>query len=219
MNSDKLSWNAFIVGLQKFFEAYQAYPEIIYCKENEWKRVRYVLSAAVCCILCAVCLSMLYLMCCMLQHMLYSMRCMLYIMCCMLLATCCILCMLQYAVYYVLYATVYSLLIYVLYAAEHVFIMCCMLQHVVHYALYAAGVRARLPSFARKWEKAVNESVDGRNKYYYASPSSGEAYRDRQLTTNLELKFFVCRHVSLWGFQNRVCLSVHLSVPQEKKSP
>ena len=53
----------------------------------------------------------------------------------------------------------------------------------------------------------------------YASPSSGEAYRDRQLTTSFELKFFVCRHVSICGFQNRVCLSVHLSVPREKKSP
>ena len=73
------------------------------------------------------------------------------------------------------------------------------------------------------------------NAYFYASPSSGEAYRDRQLTTNFE--FWV--HVSMWGFQNRVCpsvclsvclsvcpsvclsvcLSVHLSVPREKKSP
>ena len=44
--------------------------------------------------------------------------------------------------------------------------------------------------------------------YIYASPSPGEAYRDRRLTTNFELKFFVCRHVSMWGFQNRVCLSV-----------
>ena len=25
---------------------------------------------------------------------------------------------------------------------------------------------------------------------------------------SFELKFFVCRHVSMWGFQNRVCLSV-----------
>ena len=25
---------------------------------------------------------------------------------------------------------------------------------------------------------------------------------------SFELKFFVCRHVSIWGFQNRVCLSV-----------
>ena len=32
---------------------------------------------------------------------------------------------------------------------------------------------------------------------FYASPSSGEAYWDRQLTTNFELKFFVCRHVSM----------------------
>ena len=54
---------------------------------------------------------------------------------------------------------------------------------------------------------------------YCPSPSSGEAYRDRRLTTNFELsfelKFFVCRHVSIWGFRNRVCLSV----PREKKSP
>ena len=32
---------------------------------------------------------------------------------------------------------------------------------------------------------------------YYATPSSGEAYRDRRPTTNFELKFFVCRHVSM----------------------
>ena len=31
---------------------------------------------------------------------------------------------------------------------------------------------------------------------------------------SFELKFFVCRHVSIWGFQNRVCLSVRLSVCQ-----
>ena len=53
----------------------------------------------------------------------------------------------------------------------------------------------------------------------YASPSSGEAYRDRQLTTNFELKFFVCQHVSMWGFQNVPCLSVHVSVSRENKSP
>ena len=29
---------------------------------------------------------------------------------------------------------------------------------------------------------------------------------------SFELKFFVCRHVSMWGFQNRVCLSVYLTV-------
>ena len=33
------------------------------------------------------------------------------------------------------------------------------------------------------------------------------------------MKFFVCQHVSIWGFQNRVRLSVHLSAPREKKSP
>ena len=57
----------------------------------------------------------------------------------------------------------------------------------------------------------------------YASPSSGEAYRDRQLITNFELwvEIFVCRHVSMWGFQNRVsvCPSVHLSAPREKNHP
>ena len=41
----------------------------------------------------------------------------------------------------------------------------------------------------------------------YASPSSGEAYRDRQLTTNFRMR--IPKH----------CLSVHLSVPREKKSP
>ena len=45
---------------------------------------------------------------------------------------------------------------------------------------------------------------------HYVSPTSGEAYRDRRLTTNFELwvEIFVCRHVSIWGFQNRVCPSV-----------
>ena len=32
------------------------------------------------------------------------------------------------------------------------------------------------------------------------------------LILSFELKFFVCRHVSMWWFQNRVCSSVHLSV-------
>ena len=32
------------------------------------------------------------------------------------------------------------------------------------------------------------------------------------LILSFELKFFVCRHVSMWGFQNRVSLSVRLSV-------
>ena len=44
----------------------------------------------------------------------------------------------------------------------------------------------------------------------YASPSSGYSYCDRQLTLNFDLwaEFFGCRHVSIWGFRNRVCLSV-----------
>ena len=47
----------------------------------------------------------------------------------------------------------------------------------------------------------------------YASPSPGDAYSDRQRTPNFEfwVKIFVCRHVSIWGFQNRVCLSIRLS--------
>ena len=59
------------------------------------------------------------------------------------------------------------------------------------------------------------EYLIGKILFNYASLSSGEAYRDQQLTTNfgLALNFFVC-HVSLWGFQN-LCLSV----PREKKSP
>ena len=47
--------------------------------------------------------------------------------------------------------------------------------------------------------------------HYYAVPSSGEAYSDRQLTLNFELwvkNFFVYRHVSIWGFHNPVCPSV-----------
>ena len=58
---------------------------------------------------------------------------------------------------------------------------------------------------------------------YYASPSSARHIGiDRwPLILNFELKFFVCRHVSTWGFQNRVSLfvrpSVCLSAPREKK--
>ena len=40
---------------------------------------------------------------------------------------------------------------------------------------------------------------------HYASPSSGDAYIDRLLNLSFELKFFMCRHVSIWGFRNRVC--------------
>ena len=47
-------------------------------------------------------------------------------------------------------------------------------------------------------------------KLFYASPLSGDAYSDRQLTLilNFELDFFVCRHVSIWRFRNRVCLFI-----------
>ena len=42
------------------------------------------------------------------------------------------------------------------------------------------------------------------------------------LILSFELKFFVCRHVSIWGFQNRVCLSVRLSIcpyPRKRNHP
>ena len=47
--------------------------------------------------------------------------------------------------------------------------------------------------------KVITSTTAWNPKICYASPSSGEVYRDRQLTTNYELwlKFFVCRHVSL----------------------
>ena len=62
----------------------------------------------------------------------------------------------------------------------------------------------------------------------YASPSSGEAYRDRQLTTNFEfwVEIFcvpTCFHMRIPKPCLSVCPSVrpsvHLSVPWEKKSP
>ena len=66
--------------------------------------------------------------------------------------------------------------------------------------------------FPEQWQ-IQNSSLDQsgiiiEGRYNYASLSSWEAYRDRQLTTNFELKYFVCRHVSIWGFQNPVCPSV-----------
>ena len=63
--------------------------------------------------------------------------------------------------------------------------------------------------------------------YHYASPTSGEAYRNRRLTTNFELWVEIfcvstCFHVRI----PKPCLSVHpsvrpsvcLSAPREKKS-
>ena len=51
----------------------------------------------------------------------------------------------------------------------------------------------------------------------YASPSSGKAYKDRQLTTNFEF------WVEIFCVPTKPCLSVrlsvHLSVPRENKSP
>ena len=57
-------------------------------------------------------------------------------------------------------------------------------------------------------------SHNSNTSHFYASPSSWEAYRYRQLTTNFELKFFVCWHISIWVFQNSVC-----PYPDKRKSP
>ena len=55
--------------------------------------------------------------------------------------------------------------------------------------------------------------------FYYASPTSGEAYRDRRLTTNFELKFFVCRVTAdMFPYEDFKTLSVWLSAPRENKS-
>ena len=61
-------------------------------------------------------------------------------------------------------------------------------------------------------------------RFYYASPSSGEAYRDRWLTTNFELWVEIfcvptCFHVRIPKPCLSVCLFINLSVPWEKKSP
>ena len=57
-------------------------------------------------------------------------------------------------------------------------------------------------------------------RHYYASPSSGEAYRDRQLTTNFEfwVEIFcvpTCFHVRI----PKPCLSVRLSVCPSVRTP
>ena len=60
--------------------------------------------------------------------------------------------------------------------------------------------------------------------YHYASPSSGDAYRNRQLTPNFKLKFlcvdmFPCEDSKIVSVCPSIFPSVHLSVPREKKSP
>ena len=45
-------------------------------------------------------------------------------------------------------------------------------------------------------------------------PGMHIAIDSKLIILSFELRVFVCRHVSIWGFQNRVCLSV----PREKKS-
>ena len=55
-----------------------------------------------------------------------------------------------------------------------------------------------LKKYVRRDPERVSNATDCQiSSTNYASPSSGEAYRDRQLTTNFDLKFFVCRHVSI----------------------
>ena len=62
------------------------------------------------------------------------------------------------------------------------------------------------------------------NNSNYASSSSGEVYRDRQLTTNFEfwVEIFhvqTCFHVRIPKPCLSVRLSLRLSVPRERKSP
>ena len=53
--------------------------------------------------------------------------------------------------------------------------------------------------------------------YIYASPSSGDAYWDRQLTPNFELIFFVCRQFSIIYYDSEI-LSVHSFVCMSSKT-
>ena len=55
---------------------------------------------------------------------------------------------------------------------------------------------------------------------FYASPSSGDAYSDRQLTPNFELWLEIFRVPTRFHMMiPKPCLFVRLSVPREKKSP
>ena len=56
----------------------------------------------------------------------------------------------------------------------------------------------------------VTKNNGGGSHSNYASLEDEDAYSDWQLTPNFDIWvyiFFVCRHVSIWGFQNHVCLS------------
>ena len=62
---------------------------------------------------------------------------------------------------------------------------------------------------------------DGTILAIYACPSSGEAYRDRRLTTNFELWVEIfcvptCFHVRILKPCLSVCLSICLSVPEKR---
>ena len=75
------------------------------------------------------------------------------------------------------------------------------------------------------WEYAVNYACSICNTsdtHLLSIPViRGCIYSDRQLTLNFELwvEIFVCRNVSIWGFQNRVCLSVRWSVCPSVSTP
>ena len=78
------------------------------------------------------------------------------------------------------------------------------------------------------WQNGESLCDVSSHYHYYASPTSGEAYRDRRLTTNFELWVEIfcvstCFHVKIPKPCLSVCPSVrpsvHLSVPREKKSP
>ena len=55
-------------------------------------------------------------------------------------------------------------------------------------------------------------------RHIYASPSFGEAYRDRRLTNNFEFWVEIF-FVHTFPYEDSKTVSVHLSVPREKKSP
>ena len=69
-------------------------------------------------------------------------------------------------------------------------------------------------------QTTVNNNLLKMGNGFYASPSSGQAYSDRQLITNLsfELNFFFVCHM-MFPYEDSKTVSVCLSVHREYKSP
>ena len=100
----------------------------------------------------------------------------------------------------------------------------CVYKYSSHSRPYKVGTeRSRLWACPRRRASSFQSQSAlslGTIQYIYASPTSGEAYRDRRLTTNFELWVEIfcvptCFHMRI----PKPCLSVHLSAPREKKSP